>query len=262
LRALVLVAALAAALVAALVAASACRSSSAASLPEIDDLRCDGTVAPSEPASLGAFEEIAAKESAPLSGRVDHGGHGEAGPEPPIATEGEARDALAGELRAAAQAACRLRSPEDASRAGYLLSSSYTQGVGTHWINWRLVDAPFDAARPSMLLFAPRRGETTLVGLSYWTRTADGDAPEGFSGTADHWHAHDGLCFDARGALDRENVATSAECDGAWLNGSDIWMLHAWVVPGQPNPWGLFAPMNPVLCDRNVPDVSRCPEPD
>ncbi len=137
------------------------------------------------------------------------------------------------------------------------MSSLYTQGVGTHWINWTLVGQPFDPARPSMLLFAPRVGGNRLVGLSYWSRSPT--EPAAFAGDNDHWHRHFGLCFDERGLLEREQVPDASQCAGTWLNGSDLWMLHAWVVPGQPNVWGVFAPQNPVLCDRNVADVLRCP---
>ena len=134
-----------------------------------------------------------------------------------------------------------------------------TQGVGTHWTNWNLVDAPFDPTRPSMLLYAPRLGHTELVGFSYWVRTSAPAGPAGFAGTADAWHRHFGMCFDAHGMLQQEDVRTAAHCNGLWMNGSDMWMLHAWIVPGFPNDWGVFAALNPVLCNRKVADIERCP---
>ncbi len=243
-----------------LVAAACGGSPSVPALPDIDALKCPPPQTTAAVASsLDALAPLAAKERAPITGRIVHAGHGRAGPEPALDVTGADRPVLARELRAAADVACRLRTTEDARRAGYTVSANFTEGVGTHWTNWRLVDAPFDPTRPSMLLYGPRLGETRLVAFSYWVRTLQAGGPNGFAGDADHWHRHFGLCFDTRGLLQRENVAARADCAGRWLNGSDMWMLHAWVVPGDANLWGVFAALNPVLCRRNVPDISRCP---
>ncbi len=236
----------------------ACSGTRRATLPDIASMHCASdapTPAPAraDPPTVDALRTLARLESAPIVGPIVHAGHGNAGAEPPL----RPNDALARELRAAADAACRLRTPEDAQRAGYTLSSVFDPGVGTHWTNWRLVDAPFDVARPSMLLFAPWLGATRLVGFSYWVRAPL--PPAGFTGAGDSWHRHFGLCFDAHGMLQRENVTDGSHCNGTWLNGSDMWMLHAWIVPGIGNVWGVFAPLNPQLCSRTGPDISRCP---
>jgi hypothetical protein len=230
----------------------------AATLPDIASMRCPSTISEralpvADASSLPALHVLSAREAAPIHGRIVHAGHGSAGAEAPV----HASPALARELRAAAAIACRLRTPEAAERAGYTLSSVFDAGVGTHWTNWRLVDAPFDPERPSMLLFAPWHGEVQLVGFSYYVRAPL--PPDGFAGTDDHWHRHFGLCFDARGMLERENVTDARSCQGTWLNGSDMWMLHAWTVPGIGNVWGVFAPLNPQLCSRTGPDIARCP---
>jgi hypothetical protein len=240
--------------------AASCGSSSAARLPDIDALKCPPQRATAAvTSSLDALAPLAAKEQAPIRGRIVHAGHGRAGVEPPVDVASADRSALARELRAAADVACRLRTTEDARRAGYTISAYFTEGIGSHWTNWRLVDAPFDPTHPSMLLYGPRLGETRLVGFSYWVRSGEPGGPSGFAGGADHWHRHFGLCFDTSGLLQRENVTARADCAGRWLNGSDMWMLHAWIVPGDANVWGVFAALNPVLCRRNVPDISRCP---
>lgn len=237
-----------------------CGSGSRVALPDIGALRC-GTRTPPTPQApdVPALTAIAVKERAPLVGVIDHSGHGRAGTQPSIAVRGATKTELAAELRAAALVACQLRNPADAQRAGYTLSSYYTEGIGTHWTNWRLVDAPFDPTHPSMLLYGPRRGTTQLVGFSYWLRTSDPEGPAGFAGPADKWHRHFGMCFDRTGLLLHEDLRSSALCRGIYLNGSDMWMLHAWVVPGAPNVWGTFAPLNPQLCSRLVADVNRCP---
>jgi hypothetical protein len=244
----------------AVVLVDGCSATSGTMLPDIGALRCASTTALlPQPSSVFVLQQIAAKEGAPLRGAIEHSGHGEPGSQPPIDVHGNTEKALARDLRAAAQVACRLRTPDDAERAGYSLSAYFTEGIGTHWTNWRLVDAPFDPSRPSMLLYGPRLGRTQLVGFSYWVRTSDPAGPAGFAGTADHWHRHYGMCFDRTGLLQREDVRSPSLCKGVYLNGSDMWMLHAWVVPGDPNVWGVFAPLDPQLCSRDVADINRCP---
>ncbi|MDP9335221.1 MAG: hypothetical protein M3Q30_18210 [Actinomycetota bacterium] len=251
------------ALVLALVLLDACSPESERSLPDFDTLRCASTRAPAAQASsLTALVQIGSEERAPLHGVIGPSGHGRAGAEPPIELRGATESSLARELRTAAQVACQLHTTDDAKRSGYVMSASFTEGVGTHWTNWRFIDAPFDPARPAMLLYGPRLGETQLVGFSYWVRTRDPAGPVGFAGPADKWHRHFGLCFDRTGLLQRENVRSPLLCNGAYLNGADMWMLHAWVVPGAANAWGLFAPLNPQLCRRDVADVNRCPDVD
>jgi hypothetical protein len=247
-------------LVLALLLLDSCSASSAVELPDIGALRCGAAraLAP-QPSGISAFRQIAAEERSPLRGAIEHSGHGRPGAQPPIDVSGSMKKELSAGLRAAALVACTLRTPDDAERAGYTLSSYFTEGVGTHWTNWRLVDSPFDPTRPSMLLYGPRLGTTQLVGFSYWLRTDAPAGPEGFAGPADAWHRHFGLCFDRTGLLLREDVRSPALCRGIYMNGSDMWMLHAWIVPGAANVWGVFAPLNPQLCSRAVADVNRCP---
>ena len=238
----------------------ACSSASGSSLPDIDALHCASARAPVvQPSSLAALVQIGSTEQAPLRGVTEPSGHGRAGAEPPIDVRGTTKSTLARELRTAARVACQFRTTDDAQRAGYVMSANFTEGVGTHWTNWGLIDAPFDPARPAMLLYGPRLGLTQLVGFSYWVRTGDRVGPAGFAGSADEWHRHHGLCFDRAGLLRREDVRSPRLCDGVYLNGADMWMLHAWIVPGAANVWGVFAPLNPQLCRRNVADITRCP---
>jgi hypothetical protein len=141
--------------------------------------------------------------------------------------------------------------------AGYRRAAVPGSGVGTHWVKWSLIDAPFDAAKPSMLLFDERPGRTQqIVGLSYLLRSDT--EPVGFAGPNDVWHQHYGLCV-VNGWIDKEN-ADRPECLGSWFAGGDLWMLHAWVVPGWDNRDGVFANINWKLCppDAGTPDISRC----
>jgi hypothetical protein len=162
------------------------------------------------------------------------------------------------EWATAAAAASQVDTAEKAHAAGYVIASTNAPGVGVHFVNWELIDRPFDPAKPSMLLFDMRGPEPVLAGFSYWLRSEQ--APEGFAGANDHWHQHSGLCI-VNGWVDREEVEGPNLCAGSYLGGRDLWMLHAWVVPGYRNRWGDFADTNPLLCPSvaSSPDIARCP---
>ena len=63
------------------------------------------------------------------------------------------------------------------------------------------------------------------------------------------------------GWVDRENVEGRVSACRRALGGSDLWMLHAWVVPGYENRWGEFADTNPLLCPpvASTADIAQCP---
>ena len=158
-------------------------------------------------------------------------------------------DALAAQLTAAAGVVPLYNTIAEAEAAGYVQASKGVDGVGAHWVKWSLVDRPFDPAAPSMLLFEEVKwGQgLELIGLSYWV--ASTDQPDGFAGDADLWHQHFGLCFEGSWLM-TEDILDRTSCSGDWINGSDLWMLHAWVVPGMENRLGQFAAVNPRLCER------------
>jgi hypothetical protein len=222
--------------------------------------------APGAPRRLAPEQQAALAHLAGASGPLeaapeDHHEHGAFAPDVAVAMTEAEHDALAQQWAQAEAAAARLSTQEAATAEGYVQASSQLPGIGAHWVKWSLIDQPFDASQPSMILFdqsslhPPR-----LAGLSYWVRSPE--APAGFAGTNDHWHQHSGLCF-VNGWLAREGVPSADLCPGQWLNGSDLWMLHAWVVPTSPNRFGPFAARNPALCPptrQQLPDLLKCPD--
>lgn len=156
---------------------------------------------------------------------------------------------LAAQLALATEAVPKFATIEDAAAAGYVEISPVVDGIGSHWTKWSLVDQPFDPQAPSQLLFEEIKAGhgPELVALSYWIRSPE--APEGFVGEEDHWHRHLGMCF-IDGWLKVDNRSERSSCEGDWVNGSDLWMLHAWVVPGMENQVGVFHNVNPRLCER------------
>ena len=144
---------------------------------------------------------------------------------------------------------------------GYVQSSAPIPGIGAHWTEWSQVVQPFDPAQPSMLLFDVRVSPARLVGYSY--AIASETMPEGFAGPSDHWHRHRGLCIDATtGWLIREGMSGPEGCEGTYVAGGEMRMLHAWVVPDYESRDGVFAVINSKLCPSNVgtPDIIRCPD--
>jgi hypothetical protein len=217
-------------------------------------------------ATATQFARLAAIEALPLDpAHLAHhsgGGHDTWGPIAAVPISVSEQAILGAQWTIEQDAARQLLTTEAAAAAGYVQASTQLPGIGTHWISWDLVDRPFDPAKPSMLLFDQSPSHPArLAGFSYWVRSAA--EPIGFAGANDHWHMHHGLCF-SNGWLMDEGLADPAACTGTWLNGTDLWMLHAWVVPGATNRWGDFAPRDAAICpapDAHVADALRCPYP-
>ena len=182
-----------------------------------------------------------------LSDDADHG-HDGADSEPDDLTAKE-EETLDSQIAIATAARTRFDTVAEAEALGYVQGSGVNDGSGAHWIKWSLVDKPFDIENPSMLLFDElKRGEPMgLIAYSYWVPSDH--TPEGFAGETDEWHRHVGMCFEG-GWLKDDNIPDRRSCAGDWINGSDLWMLHAWVVPGLENEYGQFANVNPLLCEH------------
>jgi hypothetical protein len=174
--------------------------------------------------------------------------HAESAPDLAGLSTDEQED-LAIQFEAAATVVAKYRTVDQAMAAGYSQTSPRVDGVGFHYTKWSLVDQPFDPASPSQLLFDVVNfgQDPELVALSYWAMSEH--PPEGFAGDADGWHQHFGTCF-VNGYLIDEGVADRDSCAGDWVNGSDLWMVHAWVVPGMENDLGVFAAANRRICER------------
>jgi hypothetical protein len=142
----------------------------------------------------------------------------------------------------------------DAEAGGYHMSTAYVPCIGAHYTNISLVPG-FDAAAPSELLYDGTKPDSRIVGLSYLV-FHPGGAPEGFAGPNDLWHQHNsngGLCFGGSGVViggEQMSEAECAEIGGQKRELTDIWMVHAWVVPGFECSWGVFAGECPELGGR------------
>ena len=194
---------------------------------------------------------------APRPPEGEHAEHHHGGSTSPVRLRPSERAALDIELSAARAALPDLDTVEKAAARGYVLATSPSPGIGTHWVRWSQILEPFAPDNPSMLLFDHSKSPPVLVGYSYAVQSAE--EPTGFSGKSDEWHRHAGLCVALTGWVIRERSTGPDACAGSYIAGGDFWMLHAWVVPGWENRDGMFAPANPKLCPKDTaPDFLRC----
>jgi len=190
------------------------------------------------------------KSGPPASEGQASGGHGERGPSSQAAiTDAPTRELLGEELAAARAAALNYPTAADAQKAGYIRITPYLACIGAHWIKTSIMDNKFDVDQPEMLLYDASGTDGRMVGLSYWVRSGEDNPPEGFAGINDHWHQHIGLCVSSAGVIGNEQTS-EAECErrgGQKTDGTDAFMVHAWVVPGWESAWGLFSGEHPEL---------------
>lgn len=150
-----------------------------------------------------------------------------------------------------AQATDRLdvRTVADALEAGYEITNTEEGPNDVHLAKPSIIDDRFDPLEPEMLLATSREDDGEILALVWWVEVDD--APEGFPGGDDRWHLHDAFCA-VDGAVADMSPAECAERGGTVATEGG-WMLHAWVLPGRPNPEGRFAADNPsVTPDRGT----------
>ena len=202
---------------------------------------------PSSPGEVGAGQG-GSKNADVLAG--EHGARGMVVQLPLTQAQ---RMLLQQQMTQARTAAASYPTVKDAEAGGYFRSTVYVPCIGAHYTNIRLATT-FDPAHPSELLYDGSTPDAKIVGLSYLVYHHDGPPP-GFAGPNDHWHQHNangGLCLGAGGVIAGEE-SSRAQC--AALGGHktlliDVWMLHAWVVPGFECSWGVFSGECPELGGR------------
>src|SRR5690242_180012 len=157
------------------------------------------------------------------------------------------------QMEAARSAAAAYPTAASAQAAGYARSTVYVPCIGAHYTNTALA-IRFDPAHPSELLYDGSGPDAKIVGLSYLVYHHNGPPP-GFVGPNDHWHQHNangGLCLKGGEVVGGEEISRAgcAARGGHKTLLIDIWMLHAWVVPGFECTWGVFSGECPELGGR------------
>jgi hypothetical protein len=176
--------------------------------------------------------------------------HGVRGAVEPVALTKAETSALTAQMQSAALVAKAYPTVKDALAAGYAMSTVYVPCIGAHYTNIGFI-GNFDPAHPSELLYAGTSPDSKIVGLSYLVYHQNGPPP-GFAGPNDRWHQHNangGLCSKGSVIIAGED-STRQQC--AAMGGrktllTDIWMVHAWIVPGVACDWGVFSGECPEL---------------
>jgi hypothetical protein len=183
---------------------------------------------------------------------ADGSSHHHLGPATEVAISAATRRKLDVQLRAARASVQDIRTAADAMARGYSQVTVDLAYLGVHYMNPAYVGKPFDPAHPTHLIFGSDSPDAPLIGLMYYIDKV-GSPPAGFAGPNDLWHVHLQACMNEGFMLALDDISPD-QCSG--LGGTmtplgaefaNRWMVHVWVVPGQENPWGLFANGDPIL---------------
>jgi hypothetical protein len=207
---------------------------------------------PASPGQVGAGS--AGSDSVNGQSAVIAGEHGERGMVRQFSLTRSQRTELETQMTQARAVVAEYPTVKDAEAAGYRKSTPYVPCIGAHYTNIGLTMG-FNPKAPSELLYDGTSADSKLVGLSYLVFNPGGKAPSGFAGKNDHWHQHNangGLCLQGGVVVGGEET-TRKECaarGGRKTLLTDVWMMHAWVVPGFECSWGVFSGECPELGGR------------
>jgi hypothetical protein len=149
-------------------------------------------------------------------------------------------------LVAARRYAMQYPTAADAYAAGFRMIVPFVDGMGAHYIGPDGITATADPRRPNFLLYGGNESDSPLVGLMWLVASGQAPPADGLPGGNDHWHRHMRLCL-VRGLVVGEDL-TNAQCralGGFNLDTSNLWMLHAWVVPQWKYRPDVFRPHHP-----------------
>lgn len=134
-------------------------------------------------------------------------------------------------LNSARDFAAQFPTVADVRAAGWIQATVWTPGQGIHFVDPTRVEGPFDPTRPNWLQYNGAAPTSALAGMMFLV--VGSGPPAGFPGANDHWHNHGMLCIDADAEpyVIGENFsdALCTAYGGVNTDGSDQWMVHAWL---------------------------------
>jgi hypothetical protein len=136
----------------------------------------------------------------------------------------------------------------DAMAAGYHMLAPYSPGQGAHYMGPQGFGTTFDPTTPNFLLYGGNTPSAPLVGIMWLVNSGQQPPNPGYPGGNDHWHRHFNVCF-VGGIIVAEEIGAKAcaAMGGGVLNISNLWMLHAWILPGKEYKPDIFRPHVPFL---------------
>jgi len=194
---------------------------------------------------------------------AESSGHGARGMVQQLPLTHAQRIELEAQMQQARAVVARFPTTASALADGYDKSTPYVPCIGAHYTKISLAGG-FDPTKPSELLYDGTAPDSKLVGLSYLVVHHNGPPP-GFAGPNDHWHQHNangGLCLQGGLVVGGEDVSPQecADRGGRKVLLVDVWMMHAWVVPGFECSWGVFSGECPELGGRLGGTAWEAPE--
>jgi hypothetical protein len=158
--------------------------------------------------------------------------------------------ALSDDLRAARRYANQFPTAADAIAGGFHMIVPYVHGMGAHYIGPDGIPLTVNPQRPNFLLYGGNGPDAPLVGLMWLVNSGQAPPPDGLPGGNDHWHRHSRLCLSG-GLVVGDGLpdATCSAVGGINLDTSNLWMLHAWFIPGWYYKPDVFRPHHPMLMD-------------
>ncbi len=157
---------------------------------------------------------------------------------------------LTSDLRAAREYAMQFPTAGAAIAGGFHMIVPYVHGMGAHYIGPDGIPSTVNEKRPNFLLYGGNGPDAPLVGLMWLVNSGQAPPASGLPGGNDHWHRHPRLCL--TGGLVVGDGLTDQACSavgGLNLDTSNLWMLHAWYVPGWTYRPDVFRPHHPMLMD-------------
>ena len=132
-------------------AGAGCGSGDDTAAPTLAEGVRTGPLTPTDPerlpdgaaAAIAALAEVASPD-APAGG---HHGHSQVGPQDVVALEPADQPVFDEQWAAAVDAVPGFDTIAEAEAAGYVRAAAQGAGVGVHYVQWSLIDRPFDPAR-------------------------------------------------------------------------------------------------------------------
>ena len=175
------------------------------------------------------------------------------------------RSELEAQMTAARSVAEKYPTVKDAEAAGYFRSTPYVPCIGAHYTNFGLVGT-FDPAAPSELLYdgttpdvQDRRAQLPRVQHPGGRRA---DSPvRTTTGTSTTPTADSASAVRVWSGAKRSRARSAQRAAATRRCSQNIWMVHAWVVPGFECTWGTFSGECPELGGRLCGNAWESPLP-
>jgi hypothetical protein len=152
----------------------------------------------------------------------------------------------------------------DAKKAGSVQAVQFVVGLGTHDSVPSYTRMGLPPGPPMFLQYDGSADSAPLAGISWFTTGSNSGPPEGFPGKNDWWHTHTTLCYATKDGSRQVvgNEISDADCQakgGMNIRLPNIFMSHAWIIPGYEDRYDVFAGAYMCLKGEGKPPAANDP---